>query len=226
MEELQAGLESAGLQPKAPEQHVNPLLSAELAASFTELVEVETGKLDGVELGDVKRAYTWGFLVVGNVRHLHACPHATLQQPGIPAMDLVCHVDARVTEVLHGCPVPVFAGQEAYLDPVNEPVGSLLTNERLRPVRLIVPEIVALERVLDGREAELDLCRVVGCAEPAQQILQHVGRHVLAALDEVQQVLSHDLACEYRGEFGVERIYFHGAFFLLERAVHRTVPEG
>ena len=201
-------LHRGGLEADASQQQVDPLVAGELAAPLDVLVEVETGKLDRLQVGNVERA-ALGPLFDGPELDVHDRPDPALQQALIPAVVVVGDMDLREVEVVHRRPVLGLARHEANLDAVDEPVPPLLLDHRLGLVGFVVAEVVVAQRLLDGIDPDPDLVLVVGCTVLPQQILQDVRRDVLATPDLMKEVLPDDLAGEYAGYLLIKGVSVH-----------------
>src|SRR5690606_4447663 len=110
----------------------------------------------------------------------------------------------------------VLAREEADLNAVDEPMPAFPLDHGLGLVRLVVAEVIRRQGFFDGVHADADFLVVVRSTVFAQEILEHIGRYVLAALDLVQKVLPHHLPGEYARCFLVQVVLLHSG--LLNRA--------
>ena len=105
-------------------------------------------------------------------------------------------VDVLVPEVDQFRPVLVVVGEVADLHLVDERVLALVLDDRLDLVRLVGPDEVRGERVVDHPQPGVDGGRVVGRTVLAEQVLQDEDRDVGPDLDLADQILADDLAGE------------------------------
>jgi len=171
--------------------------------------------LDGLQIDDVEGAV---FLALLGQPELHVDdgPDAALEKTFIAAVKLLGDVNFGVAEVIHGGPVFILAWEEADLDPVDEPMSAFLLDHGLGLVRLVVAEVIRRQGFFDGVHADADFLVVVRSTVFAQEILEHIGRNVLAAFDLVQKVLPHHFPGEHARCFLVQVVLLHSG--LLNRA--------
>ena len=89
-------------------------------------------------------------------------------------------------------PELVFAGDEADIDLVDESVLPLALELGLRLLRLVGPDEVLLQSLVDDLEASRDRGGVVGRAVLAEQELEDVDGYVGSDLHLAHEVLPHD----------------------------------
>ena len=102
-------------------------------------------------------------------------------------------LDTQVGEVGH-VDVAVLVKPRGHL--VDDRVGAQLPDFRFDDLGLVRAHVVVQKNAADALEAALHGHGVVGGAVHAQQVLQHEGGHVGAALHEGREVFAHDLAGE------------------------------
>ncbi len=73
--QLQPKIHLAGFQANRSDEHINPLITAEALAAFQETLVVETGKLDGAQVFNVKGVVVIIDIVMANSDF---SPNATL----------------------------------------------------------------------------------------------------------------------------------------------------
>ena len=163
-EQLEPPVEVGRLHADAADQQVDPLVGRELAAALPVLVEVERGKLDRLEALDPERAPLPLGLLVVLVLEVDLRPDAAHQQAVEVPQVVLGDVDVLVPEVDQFGPVLVVVGEVADLDLVDQGVLALVLDERLGLVRLVGPDEVRGERVVDDPQPGVDGGGVVGRA--------------------------------------------------------------
>src|ERR1019366_1744659 len=143
-------------------------------------------------------------LVVVLVTQLHFAPDPIHQQPVKLPHIAIRHVDELVPEVDDLRPILVVLRKVADLYLVDQRVAPLLLHQRLHAVRLVGPHEVLRQCRIDDLQSRFHGQSVVGCAIPAEQILQHIHRHRRAKLELPHQLLADHLAGKYLADFPVQ----------------------
>ena len=160
------------------------------------LLEVEGRDLDRRQLVDPERVLALRLLVVLEA-HVDLRPDAAHQQPLVVAHVLV-GMWRNLLPKLYSLG-PVVGVDEPNLHLVDEGVFPVLLDLALRLRRLVGPDVVVGERVVDDLQSHLDRDLVRRGAVLAEQELEHEDGNVRADLDLADEVLAHDLAGEERG---------------------------
>ena len=137
----------------------------------------------------------------------HDAPNATLQNLGIVTHILGRHhkrLDGQVGKRRH---VDVFVLVELGRHLVDDGKTPQLANLGFNALGLIGAHVVIGEDSADAVQALRHGLLVVGRAVHAQQVLQHKGGYVGAALHKGRQVLAHDLAAKVLEQLTVQAIH-------------------
>ena len=137
----------------------------------------------------------------------HNAPNAALQNLGIVAHVLGRHhkrLDGQVGKRRH---VDIFVLVEFGRHLVDDGKTTQLANLGLNALGLIGTHVVISEDPADAIQALCHGFLVIGRAVHAQQVLQHKGGHVGAALHKGRQVLAHDLAAKVLEQLTVQPVH-------------------
>ena len=183
-------------------QHVQPLPLAKTTPALEQGLQIHVRHLDGLEVADSEgRALA---TLLEEVMQGDDAPDAPHQQL-FELLDIAPR-DLRVLDPQVGDQglVEIAALVEPHRHLVDDLVAAALLDLGLDLLRLVRAHVVLGQDGLDRLQAVADGLLVVGGAVHAEQILQHVHRHIGAFLDQLGQVLTDDLAGEVAGQQGVE----------------------
>ena len=188
------------------------------------LVEVERGELDRLQALDPERALLPLLLFVVLMPDVHLRPDAAHQQAVVVPQVMLGDVDELVAEVHQFGPVLVVVGEVADLHLVDEGVLALVLDHRLGFVRLVGPDEVRRQRVVDHPQPGVDGRRVVGGTVLAQQVLQDEDRDVGPDLHLADQVLADHFAREDRRRFLIELRHGSPPYIEMATSICRGSP--
>ena len=137
----------------------------------------------------------------------HDAPNTTLQNLGIVAHVLGRHHKRLNGQVGKRGHVDVFVLVELGRDLVDDGKTAQLTDLGLNALGLVGTHVVISEDPADTIQALCHGFLVIGRAVHAQQVLQHKGGHVGAALHKGRQVLAHDLAAKVLEQLTVQPVH-------------------
>ena len=147
----------------------------------------------------------------GVVGEVDLRPDTPLQQPVVLVDDFLGNMHVLVAEVGEFGPVLVLAGYQANSDLVDDAMAAPPLQLGLCLLRLVGPDEVVDQGLVDDLQSDFDGGRVVGCAVLPEQVLEHVDRHVCPDLDAPHQVLADDPPWERGIGLGVERLGYHNS---------------
>ena len=137
----------------------------------------------------------------------HDAPNTTLQNLGIVAHVLGRHHKRLNGQVGKRGHVDVSVLVELGRDLVDDGKTAQLTDLGLNALGLVGTHVVIGENPADAIQALCHGFLVIGRAVHTQQILQHKGGHVGAALHKGRQVLAHDLASKVLEQFAIKPVH-------------------
>ena len=137
---------------------------------------------------------------------LHDAPDATLQDLGVVAHILGGHHKGFDREVGKAGNVEVALLVQVRMDLVDDGVLAQLPDLGLDDLGLVGTHVVLGQDLADALHTLLHHLVVIGGAVHAQQVLEHEGGHVGAALHKGRQVL-HDLAAKVLEQLTVQPVH-------------------
>ena len=142
----------------------------------------------------------------------HDAPNTTLQNLGIVAHVLGRHHKRLDGQIGKRCHVDVFVLVELGRHLIDDGKAAQFANLGLNALGLVGTHVIISEDPADAIQALCHGFLVIGRAVHAQQVLQHKGGHVGAALHKGRQVLAHDLASKVLEQFAVQPIHVIAVF--------------
>ena len=137
----------------------------------------------------------------------HNAPNATLQNLGIVAHVLGRHHKRLDGQIGKRCHVDVFVLVELGRHLIDDGKAAQFANLGLNALGLVGTHVVIGEDPADAVQALCHGFLIIGRAVHAQQVLQHKGWHIGAALHKGRQVLAHDLASKVLEQLAVQPVH-------------------
>ena len=160
----------ARLQTDGAQNQIQPLISAELAASFTIADEVEAAQLDRPQILHIKGVIIILDVVVGNY---YLRPYPAFQEPVIVFVIFLVDGDTLRVKILQGCPVPLFFLHITHMHLVYETVFPPGCDLGLGCIRFVWSDIIVLECHKHGIHPRVYFRLVAACTIAGKQKLQH-----------------------------------------------------
>ena len=118
-------------------------------------------------------------------------------------------MDELVAEVLEVSPELVLAGEQPHVDLVDEAELAALLDACFGQLRLVGPDEVVLQRLVDHHQPGLYRERIVGGTVLTQEELEHINGHVGPDLDLANKVLAYNPPGEGLDDCMVELVQSH-----------------
>ena len=182
LDELVALAEVLGVQADGMHEQVHPLLGGEVGPALLVVVQVHIGHLNRLQVRDDPPHRR---LVVVGVRHREDAPHAAATQKLLVGVhNAIRHWDAGQAQVGELRLVLVRLVVEDHVDLVDDLVASRRTDLVFDHLRIGAVDVVVFDHVANLVHPAVDDLVVVDGAVLAEQILEHIGRHRVVALDQ------------------------------------------
>ena len=143
----------------------------------------------------------------------HNAPNAALQNLGIVAHVLGRHHKRFDGQIGKRCHIDVFVLVELGRHLIDDGKAAQFANLGLNALGLVGTHVVIGEDPADAVQALCHGFLIIGRAVHAQQVLQHKGWHIGAALHKGRQVLAHDLASKVLEQLAVQPIHVVALIF-------------
>ena len=140
-QDLQPWRHAHRLQPDTSQEEVDPFFPGHGSSAFQELVQIEPGQLDRLQIDDVERAVLLALLGQPKL-NVDDRPNTPFKKALVPAIEFFSNVNLAVTEVVHRRPVLVFARQEPNPHAVDKTVPAFLLDHGLGFISLIMAEVI------------------------------------------------------------------------------------